>query len=269
MLSIYICEDDTRFLNYVKKEVEKYAFSETLAIEIACAVTSPDMVLSHLINHPPVAGLYFLDLDLKCEMNGIRLAEAIRKHDPRGFIVFITNDVDSYKLIFKHRVEALDYIEKSCSDLQRRIHECLKDVVKKFTSKATPMQDNILLELYEDVKGLKGYKNDLAKDSLVAVSKAKILCFMTEPEVRRAVILYTTDGDRMMFCGTLKQIEAELDDKRFYRCQKNLLVNLNEITAIDPIMNEVFIGDDCIMNIPYRQTKKLIARAGKDKIKTS
>ena len=87
-------------MSYVKKEVERHVFDEDLTVKIVCAAASPYKILEFLKNNPPVAGLYFIDLDLKCDMNGIRLAEAIRKHDPRGFVVFITNDLLSHKLTF-------------------------------------------------------------------------------------------------------------------------------------------------------------------------
>ena len=96
----------------------------------------------------------------------------------------------------------------------------------------------MLLELARDAKGLNGLKN-MAKDSLISIDKRKIICFMTDPDERRAVIAYTTDGNRMVFSGSLNHIEAELNDKLFYRCKKNLIVNLGKIINIDKIANQI------------------------------
>ena len=44
-------------------------------------------------------GIYFLDVDLKCSMNGIRLGEKIRELDTRGFIIFTTTHLDVVSLV--------------------------------------------------------------------------------------------------------------------------------------------------------------------------
>ena len=99
----------------------------------------------------------------------------------------------------------------------------------------------------------------------VKIEKSKIICFMTEPDIKHAVIVYTTDGDRMVFSGSLRKVESLLSDMRFYRCQKNLIVNIEKIIAIDPVSNELVLENDISIYVPYRQTKKLIERVERNR----
>jgi len=259
MLKIFICDDEPKHLAIIKKQVENYIVMSTFAMEIVCAETNPTPILKYLAEGSGDAGLYFLDLHLNCDINGIELAEAIRKHDPRGFIVFITSDAASFKLTFKYKVEAMDYIVKGDPYIKERLVECLDNAVEKLTAKATTLQDNFVFKISEDVKKF-GSNSSLAKDSTVSIDKNKILCFITEPDIKHTVIVYTTDG-RKQFAGSLKHVEAKLNgDERFYRCQNNLVVNLDKVAALDPIQCVLTLADNFEVDIAARKVKKLTER---------
>lgn len=80
-------------------------------------------------------GLFFLDIDLKSDMNGLTLAQRIRQIQPRCFIVFITSHSEMSFLTFQYKAEALDFIVKDTTEhIKSKIHECLVDVNSKYTS---------------------------------------------------------------------------------------------------------------------------------------
>ena len=213
MLSIFICDDDFDFMKQVKSCIDNFILIENLAMKVVCAASYPYDILEYLQNNTDVAGLYFLDLDLGCDINGIRLAEKIRTHDPRGFIVFITSSGDSYKLTFERKVEAMDYIVKGDTNLNKRICECIVSAHAKLTANATPLQDKFTVKVSRDGKGRQGVL-DATKDSLISVDSAKILWFETSAEAKHIIELYTMDG-RVEFRGSLRQIEKQLDKNGF------------------------------------------------------
>jgi len=256
MLKIFICDDEPEYLAFIKKQVENYILMDSFAMEVVCADTSPGPILRHLEDSPGNAGLYFLDLHLNSNINGINLAEAIRKYDPRGFIVFITSDEKSFKLTFKYKVEAMDYIVKGDPELRQRIAECMSNAAEKLTAKSTVLQDNFVIKISEDIKKAGG-RAGLAKDSIISIDKSKIRCFMTDPDIKHTDIVYTTDG-RRQFTGSLKQVEAILDgDRRFNRCQNNLIVNMDKIVALDPVQGLLVLEGDIKVSIALRKIKKL------------
>jgi len=256
MLKIFICDDDPKYLAFIKKQVENYILMNSYAMEVVCAETSPGPVLKYLEENPGDVGLYFLDLHLNDEVNGISLATAIRKLDPWGFIIFITSDVKSYKLTFKHKVEAMDYIVKDDPELRLRIVECMNNATEKLTAKATVLLDNFVIKISEDIKHGDS-RSGLAKDSIVSIDKSKILCFMTYPDIKHTVIVLTSDG-RRQFAGSLKHVQASLGaDKRFYRCQNNLIANMDKVIALDPVQGQLTLEDNLKIDIAIRKIKKL------------
>lgn len=260
MLNIFICEDDRKFLDFVVKHVENYIAMSKTAMSLVCAATTPEEVLGCLDKNQGSTGLYFLDLHLDADMNGIDLAEAIRRHDARGFIVFITSDALSYKLTFKHKVEALDYIVKGEPQLMERIYECLDNAVSKFAAK-TAVQDHFVFKLADDVKKSKGVS--LAEGSTICIDNNKILCFITEPDIKHTVTVYTTDGERMQFGGSLRQVEAKLDKQRFFRCQNNLIANMDKVIALDPIQLLLIFESGLSVSVATRAVRKLNERIAK------
>ena len=107
MLDIYICEDNLKQLAFIKEKVENIIAFEELDIKIKTATNSPNEILNKA-SQSHNCGLYFLDIDLKNEkINGFTLAQAIRKIEPRCFIVFITSHIELSYLTYQYKVEAL------------------------------------------------------------------------------------------------------------------------------------------------------------------
>ena len=260
MLSIFICEDDQSFLDKVKQCAEKYILMENLAMSVVCATTSPHTVLNYLRSNEGVAGLYFLDLDLGADIDGIKLAEGIRAHAPRGFIVFITSSVDSYKLTFERKVEAMDYIVKDDVNLEQRICQCLANAYAKFTAKATPLQDNFVFRLTRDTDCQRGTFK-LVKDCIVSIDSSDIMYFKTSHEGQRTVEVYTFEN-RLEFRGNLSSIEDGMDTTRFFRCQRNLIVNLENIKvlAIDSGAPKIIFANDLVEEMFPRKFNALKKR---------
>ncbi|HAQ0477473.1 TPA: DNA-binding response regulator, partial [Enterococcus faecium] len=57
-------------------------------------------------------GIYFLDIDLNHEVNGIELAEVIRKYDVQAKIIFTTTHDEMLPVTIKRRVETLGFVTK-------------------------------------------------------------------------------------------------------------------------------------------------------------
>ena len=241
MLSIFICEDDVRYREQITEFIGNYIDMENLSMKVVCSTASPDDVLDYLSENK-AAGLYFLDLDLGHEINGIGLAQKIRALDPRGFIVFITSDAESHVLTFNYKVEAMDYIVKNDFNLKDRICECIRDAEAKFTAKATPLQDTFVF------KGVNDFK-----DRLEAVELSKILYFETNPNTHN-IFLYT-ETSRHEFRGSLNKIVKDLDT-RFIRCHRAIIVNADKITSYNKLQREIWI-DMKRLDVAGRYVKKL------------
>ena len=131
MLPIYICEDNPEQLEQIKKYVLDTIMIEELDMKLVLATSDPYEVLDQ-VALTANTGIYFLDVDLSRDINGIELADKIRKQDTRGYIVFITTHAEMSYLTFTYKIEALDYLIKdNFKETPVRIKECLMNVKDK------------------------------------------------------------------------------------------------------------------------------------------
>ncbi|OPX45186.1 accessory protein regulator protein A [Ruminiclostridium hungatei] len=240
MLSIFVCEDNKEQRERFTKIIQDVIMIENLDMELTLSTASPDDILTYLSEND-VSGLYFLDIDLKASINGIELASKIRHHDPRGFVVFITTHSEMSYLTFIYKVEAMDYIIKdNYANIRERIHQCIMDANKKYSSKASQIQKVFSMKV---------------GDKIINIEFGKILFFETSPTIHK-VIIHTFDR-QIEFYSKMKDIEEKLDN-RFYRCHKSFIVNRDNIREIDLSNRCIHMvnGQECL--ISTRMMKGLV-----------
>lgn len=215
MLNIYLCEDDSKQRAYLTKLIKNIILIEDYDLNFCLATGNPHELLSQLRTNPGTS-LYFLDIDLKTDMNGLVLAKAIREIDPRGFIVFVTTHSEMSFMTFSYKVEAMDFIIKDDpTTIDDRIHKCIIDAYEKYSSPNNKKQ-----------KVFKASSN--AKDFCIPLDE--IYYFETSENIHK-VILHA--HNRIVeFQAKLKDIEPLLDE-RFCRCHRSFIVNKEKISDID------------------------------------
>lgn len=140
MLKVFICEDNKEQRERFSKIVQDIILIENYDIELDLVTSNPNELINY-IEHNDLTGVYFLDIDLKSEINGIELAAKIRKYDPRGFIIFVTTHAEMSYLTFMYKVEAMDYIIKdNYNNIKERIRQCIVDAHTKYSAKSTELQ---------------------------------------------------------------------------------------------------------------------------------
>lgn len=211
MIHIYLCEDDKKQLIQWKKIIEKFLLMNTTESRLYCAVTTPDQLLS-MRRHSNITGLYFLDIDLQANRNGIELAQEIRKYDPRGYIVFITTHSEMAVLTFRYKVEAMDFILKDEPEtLPEHICACIQNAESNYRTQL------------DSTGRLLSVKVD--KDSLV-LDQNDIISITTSEDCHK-IIVHTKTGIRQM-SGSLKEFGAILSGD-FCQCSRSVIVNLRHV----------------------------------------
>ena len=263
MLNIFICDIDLSFAIRIKSIVENYALIENLAARVVCVTSDNNDILKYLYNNKVLYGLYFLDLgdDIKDVKIGqyiqfdeekFKLAQNIRKYDPRGFIVFSVANSSMSSFIFEYRVEPLDCINRSDSKFDTLVCECVKDAYTKITIKYSPLQDNFIFKLYSDIKG----SFTIAKGSIMSINKSDIFYFETSLDTEHIIILYTSN-EQFEFRGKISKIIEEINNKSFVRCQRNLIINLNYVKAVDTVQYKVIFTNNASVEISEKQIFRL------------
>lgn len=240
MLKIFLCEDNEEQRNKFEKIVDNIIMIENYDMSLQMSTGDPYEILDYLkVNN--TSGIYFLDVDLHTDINGIQLAEKIREHDPRGFIIFVTTHAEMSYLTFLYKVEAMDYIIKdNYQNIQQRISDCIKNAHDKYSSKVTDLQKVFSIKV---------------NDKIINVDFDEIIFFETSPTIHK-VILHCKNR-QIEFYSKMKDVEAMVDD-RFCRCHNSYLINKDKMKEIDKKDRIVYMvnGEECLVST--RGIKKLL-----------
>ena len=104
MLDIFVCEDNAVQRQAIVQIIQNTVLIEELDIQLVLNTGDP-YVLLEKIKTSQNTGIYFLDIDLGSDLNGMQLAKQIRLFDPRGFIIFITAHSELSYMTFQRSEE--------------------------------------------------------------------------------------------------------------------------------------------------------------------
>ena len=215
MLKIYLCEDNEKQRSMIEENIKNIIMIEELDMKIALSTGNPEIVLDE-IQESKNTGIFFLDIDLKHEMNGLILAQNIRKYDPRCFIIFITTHSEMSYMTFSYKVEAMDFIMKdNPQEMKNRIYQCLLNANQLFVSAHNTLQKKYSVRV---------------QDRLITINCEDILYFETSTNFHK--VFLHAHNRLIEFNAKLKDIEEQLDD-RFYRCHRSYIVNRDNIDKIN------------------------------------
>lgn len=232
MLNIFVCEDDTVQRKSIVQIIKNTVLIEELDMQLILDTPNPYELLE-TVKTSQNTGIYFLDIDLKCDMNGMKLAQQIRLYDPRCFIIFVTSHSELSYMTFQYRVEAMDFVLKdNPAEAKVKIRECLLNALERYT-----LQTNKTHKVYTIEIG----------DRRISVDYNDILFFETSSNIHK-VILHAKDR-QIEFSSTIKELEKILDDT-FVRCHRSFLVNKSNIQEIDTKNRIIYFinGETCLMS---------------------
>lgn len=238
MLEICICENNLAIRKQMTDLVNNFCLFSELDVTLSLSTEHPRLVLDFLkaVRNPV---LFFLDIDLGAEMDGIELARGIRAQNKEAFIVFFTTKSELAPMTFKYQLEAMDFIAKDTDE---------EEIKARLLSS---IQTSVARSLKASTSKIFQIKHD---DKIVQLPMDEIL-YIETTGTRYKLQLHTAKR-RITMNGELKKIEEELDD-RFVRCHQSILVNSEQIKEIDFLGSELTLTDGSIVPMS-RGGKKLV-----------
>lgn len=233
MLNIFVCEDNDVQRRNIVEIIQNTVLIEELDMQLVLDAGDP-YVLLEKVRTSQSTGVYFLDIDLSSNMNGMKLAQQIRLYDPRGFIIFITAHSELSYMTFQYRVEAMDFVLKdNPAEAKVKIRECLLNAMERYT-----LQTNKIHKVYTVEAG----------GRRLSVEYADILFFETSGNIHK-IILHAKDR-QVEFPGTMKELAGKLNSD-FVRCHRSFLANKNNIKEVDAKNRVIYFtnGETCLMSI--------------------
>lgn len=241
MLKIFICDDEEIHRNRITNIIKNYVMMMDYDVQFQLAADDPYDILSYISTNK-TEGIYFLDIDLNSDINGVELGKQIRLYDPTAKIIFVTTYTDFVYLTFLYKVEALDYIIKDNEEqLQQKIISCIDIAIERYMNTALSTREQIWLK-------------SSAVDVKLYVDE--ILFFSSSPTPHKLIV--HLDNRMIEYAGKIKEIEKLSDS--LCRCHQSFVVNLANIAEINRKERKVIMtnGEECLVSTRY--LKKLITR---------
>ena len=181
--------------------------------------------------YTPVYDILLLDIEMS-EMDGMAAARRIRERDDKVVIVFIT--AAPQYAISGYEVRALSYLLKPLpwfafsQELKKSI-----DMVRRNGD------DSMLIE---------------TGNGQMRLNLADILYLES---IRHTIVIHTLDG-KYSINGTLKDMEAKLADRHFFRSNSCYLVNLKHVTGVAD--QDCIMSDDERLRVSEQTTEESVPR---------
>lgn len=207
-MRIAICDDEKKSVQSLRQAVERWSKARGLStIEITCFTSSEDLLEDW--RRRPRYDVFFLDIDIPKEMNGMELARILREGDEEAVIIFVTHFANYAGE--GYRVNALRFLGKPFDE--QMVFESMDVAYRQW--KARQEQARIPIRQGEQIVVL--YARSIR---YVEVRAHNLEIHRLEPDAPVVV--------RMRLEDLLSQLPKEL----FVRCHRSFAVNLHFVRRI-------------------------------------
>lgn len=202
-MEIAICDDNINIIGSIQ-EIIAECF-QVLGEYNCDAFLSGEELLEAIAEDKQKYQIYLLDIELK-ELNGMELAQEIRKDNRNSIIIFITNHKELMQNAFE--VNAFHFLTKPI-DPEKAKQVFLKAIYS--------LRLNKTVFQYKVRKAVKSVFYD------------QIIVFES---YKRKITIYT-DHEELVFYGSLNEIIGEVNPQVFVQVHKSYIVNMNYIQYME------------------------------------
>ena len=229
MLNFVICDDNKSVLDRLAKMLESIFIEHNYDAEIKLKTTESDELVKYIKENS--VDVVILDINLKSNVSGLKLAEDLRKLNHHFYLIFTTGHLE-YALV-AYRVKTFDYIPKPVTV------ERLESTVER---------------IFDDVT------NSTNKVKFIRVGNTKIVLKVSD------ILYIKKDGMKLIYhtitsnyeiYSSFIRIENSLP-KSFVRCHKSYIINIDNIQNILANKNIVIFTNDETCAIGPKYKSKLL-----------
>jgi len=237
---IILCEDNQIQLQQLDQLVENYILFHSDLFKIELKAFAPNQVIDYLNDSTPKGGIYFLDIDLNAEINGIQLAEIIRTLDVQAQIIFVTTHDEMAPITLKRKVAAIDFIEKDqpLDDFRKEVYDTLTYAQQLLDATRTVQKKGFSFEVGTQIYNL---------------DKSEVI-FLEASDIPHRLNLDSTNGN-FEFYGKLTELEEKYPF--LFRISRSCLINPENIHHVDFSIREVGFVDGSTRKFSIGKSKKL------------
>lgn len=237
-LRIGICDDEEASLDELRRLSTDYGRERHLDLDIRC-FSAGDELLAEL-KAGSSFDVLFLDIYLG-EDDGIEIAKKIREFDKAACIVFATSSRD--RALDSYSVRALQYLVKPIGP------ESLAQAMDQALAAYPPSLDKQVV-----IKNKQGNYRIFLGDIVYAESDARV------------ITVHTRSRGPISFYEKLDNFELQCGDRRFLRCHKSFLINLDYVHSITNNSALLETGAEIRISMNISEAKEIFASHAANRI---
>ncbi len=238
MTKVYICDDEPFWIEQIERAVSDFTVNSDWEMTVLCKSCHPTGLLEYLLQDKTLGGIYFLDVILKSEINGIELGAKIRELDPEAVLIFVTTHDELVMETFRLKLQAADYIIKDNGRLNSQINDTLHALDQHYSNAAKRLSAP-RIQLF-----IGSSYHFIVKDDI----------YFVESQKNRHKLLVHMKSEVFTAAMSLKDMAEQLGDG-FIMCRRGCLVNPQHIVAADPVSREIRFDNGESCGFSYRAWK--------------
>ncbi len=202
MVSIAVCDDEKCTSEKIEKMAKDFFRKKNIDISVVKYSSGEELLESN-----KRMDILFLDIGMQ-GMDGIETARMLRAYGYKGFLVFIT--VLKEMVFQSFEVQPFDYLIKPVQE--KNFDKTMERLFRSMQDRSTSEKGHLLVQ--------KGYESNI-------ISFQDITCCEI---IDRKVYLYLESGEVIDYYDRIQNLEKKLD-RRFFRCHRSYLINLNYLKS--------------------------------------
>ena len=224
MVTIYLCDDDSRVLEEYSKLIEELALKYKVLINIQY-YSSGESMLFDLEDDMNSVDIIYLDVEMK-KLNGIQTGIKLRELGCKAEIIYLTSIRDYVFECFE--TQPLHYLLKSDQDEKK-----FEEVFSRAISVIAQRQPQYIL-----------CKN---QNRMIKIELNKIKYFEV---IRREIVVHYNEGS-FKYYGTLEKVKEQINQAEFMKIHRAFVVNVSYIKYIEKDMVKLITGEELRIGRKY------------------
>lgn len=204
---VAICDDDNSDREMVSEILVQKMKKRREPLQIVCLERGDDLIEPYEEDHAPGYDLIFMDIFLP-QGNGLEIIRSLRSYDRNVAVIFLTSSPDY--AVESYEVWAEGYLLKPVSP------DKLEQALNRFMENRYPRLKKSLLM----VGGGNGRR--IAYDDILYIESQKM-----------NLRIVCSGGEEHRIRRKLDEVQAELTQPRFLRCNQSYIVNMDYVTCAD------------------------------------